>query len=154
VIKSEDDTTAIEDIANFTYNQFKDCLAFLEGLYVRRIDSACVEGNRHLALVAAFALEDRLNKIVAEFDGFDFFEDEFCDGGVSIMTPNDSRRKLYTVIRMILLKNCGGVLSNSAISSNALLKKAVCSRMGSDVLDHPCHIYSARKHLLDMYTTG
>jgi hypothetical protein len=150
MIKSEDDATAIDDISNFTYTQCKDCLVFLEGLYAR-YTSVTVDRNHHLALVAAFALEDRIDEIVAEFIGFDFFDNEFCDGGISIMILSDTRRKLKTLIQMILLKNHVGKLSSSVILSNELLKLAVSKRIGTETLDASSRMYAAKERLLDLY---
>jgi hypothetical protein len=151
VIKSEDNAAAIEDIANFSYNQFKDCLVFLEDLYSRDISGISVERNHHLALAAVFALEDRLNEIVAEFEGFDFLENEFCDGGVSNMVASEAQRRLNTVIRMILQKFHGCALSNKVILSMEILRNAVSKRIGAQVLDHSCQIYTAKECLLDLY---
>ena len=151
MIKAEDDATSIQDISNFTYNQFIDCLDFLEGLYTKRIGISCIERNDHLALVAAFALEDRLNEIIAEFECFTFFEDEYCDGGVSSMVPADARRRINAVVRSILLKFYGGALSNSVIASTALLRKAVLKRINADLLNPSCYIHAAKECLLDLY---
>ena len=151
MIKSEDDAASIEDIAHFSYNQLKDCLVFLEALYSRDATSITINKNHHLALIGTFALEDRLEEIIAEFDGFGFLEDEHCDGGVSNMIVTYSRRRVKNVVATILLKFCGDALSSSTILSIPLLKQAVSKRIGGDILDTSRPEYAANERLLELY---
>ena len=149
MIKSEDDATSIADIASFSYNQVRDCLVFLEDLYSK---PSCnfVDRNHLLALVAAFALEDRLNNIVVEFTGFDFTNDELCDEGVSNMITTDATRRLNSVIMTILMM-INGVILKSAILSMNLLNRAVSKRIDIDKIDSYSPRNRAKDLLLDLY---
>ena len=149
MIKSEDDATSIADIASFSYNQVKDCLVFLEDLYSKP-SSNFVDRNHLLALVAAFALEDRLNNIVVEFTGFDFTNDELCDEGVSNMITTDAKRRLNSVIMTILMM-INGVILKSAILSMNLLSRAVSKRIDMDNIDSYSPRNGAKDLLLDLY---
>jgi hypothetical protein len=149
VIKAEDDAATIEDFSNFSYNQLKDCLDFLDKLY-SNTNSNYGRRNHPMALCAAFALEDRLKDIFGEFDDFNLTDDEFCDEGVSTMISTDVKWRLKNVIAAILMKFHGTVLT-SAILSIKLLKNAVSVRITVDVLDASCPRDVAKDLLLDLY---
>ena len=149
IIKSEDDAATTEDVANFSYNQLKDCLDFLDKLYSN--DSSNLGSRNHpMALCAAFALEDRLKDIVAEFDDFKLTDDEFCDEGVSTMITTAVSRRLKNVIAAILMTFHGTSLT-SAILSIKLLKNAVSVRITVDFLDDSCPRDVAKVLLLNLY---
>ena len=103
-----------------------------------------------MALVAAFALEDRLNNIVVEFTGFDFTNDELCDEGVSNMITTDAKRRLNSVIMTILMM-INGVILKSAILSMNLLNRAVSKRIDIDNIDSYSPRNGAKDFLLDLY---
>lgn len=149
IIKSEDDAATIEDIANFSYNQLKDCLDFLEALYCN-CSGDCGERNHQLALIAAFALEDRLEEIIADFDGFNVLVDELCDDGVITMIITEVEGRVKRVIAMILVKFHGKILT-SAILSMKLLRNAVAHRISVDDLDPSSTKDEAQELLLKLY---
>lgn len=103
-----------------------------------------------MALVAAFALEDRLKDIIAEFDGFNLTNDEFCDDGVSTMITTAVKGKLKMVVTRILMKFHGRSLTFS-MKSMKLLKNAVMIRISVDMLDTSCRRDVAKDLLLDLY---
>lgn len=149
MIKAEDDVASIADFANFSYNQLKDCLTFLEDIYLRGCNLN--ERNLHLSLIAAFALEDRLKEIVNEFDGFSYLEDEFCDGGVSSMITTETEKRFKNVITAILMTFRFGAMSNATILPITLLRNAVFKRIGDIILEPSCPRNGAMERLLELY---
>ena len=125
--KTEDDSSAVSELDNFTASQVSDSLSFLESMYAHNRLNAS-ETTHQRALLIALSLDARIDTIMDEFKGFNMITDECCDGGFCCININDLKTEAKTIIAKIC-SHLPGKKLKKVILSMRLLQAATSNRL-------------------------